>query len=221
MISQSSGTVFGLGLALLLVVVLVRDVLERLARRADTDSLSGLLNREAFERQRDALLLLRAAGGTPLSLVLCDLDHFKQVNDTYGHAAGDRVIEAFARLLAESTNEGQAAGRIGGEEFAVLLPDANLAAARLFAENLRSAFSVTSIVGPSDSCTASFGVAEAMPGESGDDFQARTDAALYAAKRGGRDCVRVASPSEVEGRSADQRPVADQSRPSRSVSSLK
>lgn len=207
MISQSSGTVLGLCLALLLVVVLVRDVRERLARRADTDSLSGLFNRQAFERQRDALLLQRADGGTPLSLVLCDLDHFKRINDTHGHAAGDRVIEAFARLLAESTREGQAAGRIGGEEFAVLLPDANLAAARLFAENLRSAFAVIPVAGPTSGryCTASFGVAEALPGEAGDDLQARADAALYAAKRSGRDCVRVASSNEIEARFSGQR----------------
>jgi diguanylate cyclase (GGDEF)-like protein len=200
MISQSSGTVLGLGTALLLGAIVVRDVLEGMAARADTDSLSGLFNRQAFERQRDAMLLQRE-GGPPLSLVLCDLDDFKLVNDTYGHAAGDRVISEFGRLLTQSTRDGQPASRIGGEEFAVLLPGANLAAARLFAEHLRTAFAVMPIEGLASGhhCTASFGVAEATAGETGEELQARADAALYAAKRGGRDCVRVATPSEVNG----------------------
>jgi len=201
MVSQSSGTVLGLMVALLLFIVLVRDILETLATRSETDPLSGLLNRRGFEERRDHALRQRASSGLPVSLVLCDLDHFKAVNDTHGHAVGDRVIVAFATLLAERAAGHHAVGRVGGEEFAILLPGANLPAARLFAETLRSAFAATSIPGlrPDQHFTASFGVAEAGRGESGAELQARADAALYAAKRGGRDCVRSAEPTPVGG----------------------
>src|SRR5690606_17702380 len=195
MISQSSGTVLGIAFALTLAIVLVREMFEALAERADTDSLSGLFNRQAFERRRDALMAQRTGNGLPLSLVLCDLDDFKQVNDNLGHAAGDRAIREFARLLSEGAGTGRIAGRIGGEEFAVVLPGANLAAARLLAEHVRAAFAITPIpaLGAEHFCTASFGVAERLPGETGEQLQARADAALYAARRSGRDCVRVAT----------------------------
>lgn len=201
MISQSSGTVLGLGVALLLFAVLVRDILEAFATRSETDALSGLLNRRGFEKRRDSILHRRPASGRPVSLVLCDLDGFKAVNDTHGHAAGDSVIIAFAKLLAASAADHYAVGRVGGEEFAIVLPTTNLSAARLFAENLRAAFSAATIpsFGPAERFTASFGVAEASLGETGAELQARTDAALYAAKRSGRDCVRAAQPQIFSG----------------------
>ena len=201
MVSQSSGTVLGLSVALLIFVVLMRDVLETLETRSETDPLSGLLNRRGFEERRDHALRQLAATGLPVSLVMCDLDHFKAINDTHGHAVGDGVIVAFATLLAGRAAGHHAVGRVGGEEFAILLPGANLPAARLFAENLRSAVAATAIAGlhQDQHFTASFGVAEAGRNESGADLQARADAALYAAKRGGRDCVRAAEPTASAG----------------------
>lgn len=201
MVSQSVGTVLGLSIALLLFVVLVRDLLEALAARSVTDPLSGLLNRRGFEERRDQALRQRSANGLPVSLVLCDLDRFKQINDTHGHAAGDLVIVAFAGLLAGRADAGQTVARIGGEEFAVVLPGANLVSARLFAEALRSAFATAEVPGLSADrhFTASFGVAEAGPHETGEELQLRADAALYAAKHAGRDCVRTAEPALVSG----------------------
>ncbi|PDQ19180.1 GGDEF domain-containing protein, partial [Mesorhizobium sanjuanii] len=118
---------------------------------------------------------------------------FKNINDNFGHASGDRVIEAFAGLLREAAADHHVAGRLGGEEFAIILPGTNLAAARLFAEGTRNAFGTLPVEGlPQDHrCTASFGVAELQPGEGFAGLTQRADEALYQAKRGGRDRVRI------------------------------
>ena len=197
MISMGLGTIFGIGVALMTLVVLVHDLLLDLTTKSETDTLSGLLNRRGFE-QRSAGALSGAAGqGMPVSLVIADLDHFKSINDNFGHAMGDRVIAAFAGFLRKVADGHHVAGRIGGEEFAIILPGANLAAARLFAEGARGAFAAISIDGLPKDCrfTASFGVAELDQGEGIAELLVRADAALYAAKNEGRDCVRVARPS--------------------------
>ncbi|MBN9242580.1 MAG: GGDEF domain-containing protein [Mesorhizobium sp.] len=195
LVSQSLGTVFAMALALLMLVILVRDALGEAAARSETDALSGLLNRGGFERQAGAMLLHAAGQGRPIALVLADLDHFKAINDTFGHACGDRVIQSFAVLLREAGMRGAVAGRIGGEEFAVLLPGANLVAGRLFAEGARSAFGTLPIdpLPAERRCTASFGVAELLPAESFWDLMRRADEALYGAKKAGRDQVRASS----------------------------
>ncbi|GAA4123735.1 GGDEF domain-containing protein [Aminobacter aganoensis] len=200
MISQALGTVFALSIALMLLVILVRDILADATQKSETDALSGLLNRGGFQRQAAIALREAERQGLPVTLVISDLDHFKSINDTYGHLSGDRVIEAFARFIHESKVGHHIAGRIGGEEFAIILPGTHLAAARLFAEGARSAFSALPIEGlPSNQrFTASFGVAELVTGEFIDQLMRRADAALYEAKKDGRDCVRVASGSVVE-----------------------
>ena len=185
-----------LALALLLIVILVGELLFAITTQSRTDELSGLLNRRGFQQQLDLALRARIASGLPLSLIIGDLDHFKQVNDTYGHASGDRVIVAFSSMLRGMMAQSHIAGRIGGEEFAILLPGANMAAARLFAENARQSFAGLGIAGlpAGRTFTASFGVAEASHGETAAALQLRADAALYDAKRAGRDCVRTAAP---------------------------
>ncbi|TGT11099.1 GGDEF domain-containing protein, partial [Mesorhizobium sp. M8A.F.Ca.ET.213.01.1.1] len=133
-----------------------------------TDPLSGLLNRRGFE-ERAALLLDQCAKAKfPVAMVLADLDHFKALNDQHGHAVGDRVIADFAAKLAAAAGARGIAGRIGGEEFAVLLPLSDLAAARLFAEAIRTLYSAGSVDGlpPGMKVTASFGVA-ARTGDEG------------------------------------------------------
>ena len=194
LLSQSMGTVFVVAIALALLVILVRDILLDAATRTETDPLSGLLNRGGFERYARAAIDSASRLGMPVSLVVSDLDRFKSINDTFGHASGDGVIAAFAEFLRSSITEHQLAGRIGGEEFAVLLPGTNMVAARLFAEGARSAFSTASIAGLPDTrrVTASFGVAEYVAGESFSDLFARADKALYLAKESGRDCVKIA-----------------------------
>ncbi|MBS3647881.1 GGDEF domain-containing protein [Pseudaminobacter sp. 19-2017] len=193
LISQTLGTVFGLAVALLTLLMLVRDIVLEATKRSEMDTLSGLLNRGGFERHGAAALERCLARGLPSSLVVVDLDHFKSVNDTYGHAVGDRVIEALAGLL-KTASSSQVAARLGGEEFAILLPGSNLATARLYAEGLRSAFSALSVKGLPENVrfTASFGVAELIGSEDLAALSSRADMALYAAKRAGRDCVRMA-----------------------------
>ena len=195
LVSQSLGTVFALAMALLTLAILVRDVLAEVTSRSETDTLSRLLNRGAFTRQAEQAVLGAMRQGVPVALVIADLDHFKSINDNFGHASGDRVIETFAGSLREAAAGHHVAGRIGGEEFAIILPGTNLAAARLFAEGTRSAFGALRIDGlPADiSCTASFGVAELHPGETIADLMRRADEALYLAKNAGRDCVRVSA----------------------------
>ncbi|MBN9072689.1 MAG: GGDEF domain-containing protein [Rhizobiales bacterium] len=193
LISQSLATVFALGIALTLIIKVVHGMVAEATARSETDTLSGLLNRRGFETRAARAVERANRHGFPLCIVVCDLDHFKAVNDTYGHAAGDRVLVSFAALLKESLTEKHVAGRIGGEEFVSLLSGVNLSTARLFAEGARTAFSARTMDGlPSGHrCTASFGVAQLQSGESLASLMARADAALYAAKRGGRDRVHV------------------------------
>lgn len=199
LVSQSMGSVFGIATALLMLVILARDNLADATARSETDMLSGLLNRGGFEARADLALQEASRKGLPVSLVISDLDRFKLVNDTFGHASGDKVIVTFAGFLRSALADHHVAGRIGGEEFAILLPGANLVAARLFAEGARSAFSALRIEGMpvAKRFTASFGVAELAPGDHIADLMDRADKALYLAKNSGRDCVKIAPPDRI------------------------
>ncbi len=192
--SQSMGTVFAMAIALMLLVILVRDTLADATARSEADALSGLLNRGGFEARAGEAIEGARRLGNPVSLIICDLDHFKAVNDTFGHASGDRVIVTFSGFLRSAMAGHHVAGRIGGEEFAILLPGTNLVAARLFAEGARNAFSALAIEGMPETkrFTASFGVAELTQGETVTDLMERADKALYLAKNSGRDCVKIA-----------------------------
>ncbi len=132
--------------------------------------------------------------GTPLSLVLLDLDRFKAVNDTYGHPFGDVVLAEAARRLRAGLRDSDAFGRLGGEEFGVLLPMTDEAAAAETAERLAAALRDVPVTRGSGSVivTASFGVAAVEPAKGFDAARERADRALYAAKRLGRDRVEVA-----------------------------
>jgi diguanylate cyclase (GGDEF)-like protein len=189
--SQSLGTVLGVAIALTLLVILVRDLIVEITVQSRTDKLSGLLNRRGFEEGRDEVMRRRSRNGLPVSLVLCDLDRFKGINDSYGHSVGDEVILTFAQLLKRVAAEHHVVGRVGGEEFAILLPGTNLAAARIMAEGIRMAYSAAVVPGisPETSLTASFGVAEASRGETAEDLFRRADHALYEAKSSGRNRV--------------------------------
>jgi diguanylate cyclase (GGDEF)-like protein len=156
-----------------------------------TDVQTGLLNRRA---------LFDVYGGGPLAkhtaVIVFDLDDFKSVNDRYGHAAGDQVLMRFAETLRESVRDGDAAARVGGEEFAVVLPRVNLALANLIAERVRVAFGRETLgAGQAEfRCTVSAGVAFAQDDDQSFDKVLRdADGALYMAKRAGRN--RVVSPA--------------------------
>lgn len=195
-ISLSMSAICALALALTMLAMFARDVLRDVTQRAEIDPMSGVLNRGGFARQVELALRDAAVHGLPVSLVLADLDHFKQVNDTLGHASGDRVIEAFGTFIRSAGEHRLIAGRIGGEEFAMVLPGVNLAGARLFAENARTSFGSLAIAGLpiQRRFTASFGVAEGYPDEGLDSMLRRSDEALYRAKAEGRNAVRTALP---------------------------
>lgn len=193
-ISQSAGAMLLMANGLVMLLIILRDVMAEMAARSQTDQLSGLLNRRGFEERADPLLSTTLRAALPGAMVVADLDHFKAINDTYGHAAGDQVIAAFATVLGATAGERAVVGRLGGEEFGAFIPGANLAAARLYAEGVRAGFSGLSIasLGPDLRVSASFGVAQLQAGDSLSDLLRRSDAALYEAKKGGRDRVCVA-----------------------------
>lgn len=195
--SQSLGAILQVATGLLMLMLLVRDMLVEITARSETDPLSAVYNRRGFEERAASGL---NNPGVPAALVLADLDAFKSINDNYGHDIGDQVIVAFAALLRDTAPPKAVVGRIGGEEFAVFVPGANLAIARLLAETLRTGFATLSVPGvpPFVRCTASFGVAERLGGEGLSGLRRRADAALYTAKRDGRDRVAVATDPDAD-----------------------
>lgn len=203
--SQSMGAISAIAVALLLLAVMGRDILADMLTRSQTDALSGLLNRGGFESHAGLAVEKARTHALPVSVVIADLDHFKSINDKFGHAGGDRVIVSFADFIHSAMTNQHVAGRIGGEEFAILLPGTNVVAARLFAEGARNAFSSLEIDGlPSDKrVTASFGVAELGEQETISELLARADKALYLAKASGRDCVKIAARADKRRESDD------------------
>ncbi|MBL8670683.1 MAG: diguanylate cyclase [Alphaproteobacteria bacterium] len=168
----------------------LRDELERLAT---TDPLTGASNRRAFMDASDLeIKRARRYGGT-LAVVMADIDYFKRINDTFGHAAGDQALKAIVRTFRGSLRPMDVLGRLGGEEFAILLPGVDAQAALRTAERLRSlvkAIVVTAEDNREVRFTVSFGVAMLEPGEETiEQALRRSDAGLYAAKAAGRDCV--------------------------------
>lgn len=162
-----------------------------LDRQARTDVLTGLLNRRGFETQMAFALALAHRSGRPLSLITVDVDHFKRVNDTYGHETGDDVLQRLAFTLKERLRSSDVVARLGGEEFVVLLPDTDLAGAQAIAHTLVAAMDEQRdpVVGR---ITISAGVATLKGAEKeGADILRRADAALYEAKGQGRNRVCV------------------------------
>lgn len=164
---------------------------------AERDHLSGALTRRAFIAELDKRIALYTRHRRPAALVLLDIDHFKQINDRYGHPAGDRVIEAVSALCKGLSRPSDAFGRIGGEEFGLLLPDTRDTDALAVANRIRSAIERFEITNdPPLHVTASLGVATIGAGRmSSETWLAAADAALYRAKRAGRN---QAVPASVE-----------------------
>ena len=169
---------------------------ERLVARAtlaETDALTGLGTRHYMEEKVPTLCAECDTRGLELSLLVLDLDHFKRVNDTLGHQAGDRVLAALGKLLIAKIRDSDVAVRFGGEEFLTFLPATELDEAAVVAERVRAAvagFDASSIA-PDLKLSVSIGVAERARGESIEALLKRTDAALYRAKDGGRNRVEL------------------------------
>lgn len=164
---------------------------EQLNVLSTTDSLTGLWNRRYFEQRVTYEMSRSNRYGQALSMLLFDIDHFKWVNDTHGHVAGDRVLTHLSTVTQELLRATDLPCRWGGEEFMVLMPNTGPKDAVTVAEKLRCAFA-RHVIPEVGVVTASFGVASYLPKESLDSWIIRTDDALYAAKRGGRDTVRLA-----------------------------
>lgn len=165
---------------------------ETLLDLSTRDPLTGLANRGSALAEFQNRFGLSLRYGRPLSVVVCDLDHFKQVNDTYGHGAGDFVLQGFGERLLANLREADLAGRIGGEEFLVVLPETDLTGARPFAERLRKAVAAVPFALPGGglTVTCSLGIAERSPADlEPGQLLARGDAALYRAKGEGRNRV--------------------------------
>ena len=170
----------------------------QLQELAQHDGLTALLNRRHWESCLDREFSRHTRYNNPASLVLFDIDHFKMLNDTHGHPAGDEVIRQVAGVTRLMVRDTDYAGRYGGEEFVVLLPDTPLEGARLFAERLRKAIEELNIVHEQQSlkCTVSIGVACTHPGmPSYQMLIEEADKALYQAKSAGRNRVRQSSES--------------------------
>ncbi len=171
----------------------------QLIELATTDFLTGLSNRRHFiDRMEDQLARAQRSLDLPITVLMLDLDHFKSVNDTHGHATGDAVLRHFARLMQESLRKIDTAGRVGGEEFAILLPAADAEAALSFAERLRHTVATTPLIqdGQPVPVTVSIGITTMLPSDASADMTlGRADEALYRAKAGGRNRVEVANPT--------------------------
>ncbi len=180
-------------------IVLLRDAssethmeaqLQDLSEQATTDSLTAVSNRAAFDEAHGRLVDRGLAQGATFSIILCDIDRFKQVNDRFGHQAGDQVLVQFARLLQRCSRGDDVVARYGGEEFVLLCPECDNATAARRAEQIR--FELARLPQPAlemAPVTASFGVTELQPGDTAESMLRRADRALYQAKDAGRNQV--------------------------------
>lgn len=160
----------------------------KLLSQATTDVLTGLANRRAFDHQLDSEIDYSTNVSLPLSLIMLDIDHFKQLNDTFGHTGGDEVLMLIGNLLKNEMRASDSPARFGGEEFTVLLPNTGLEEAVLIAERIRR--QIESLKFEETSITASFGVATFDPqGDIGLNLVELADQALYQSKKSGRNCV--------------------------------
>lgn len=165
---------------------------EQMRHHAEHDDLTGLWNHRIIVERLHQEVDRSRRESTPLSLILVDLDHFKTVNDTFGHASGDVVLKRIGSIFQRSTRSYDWVGRFGGEEFLLILPGSGIAGARSRAEQLRKTVEETCIFdGERDiRITASFGVASGFP-QNYDALLQAADAAMYRAKASGRNCVTV------------------------------
>ena len=198
-----TAAILTLMLASSVLATILSDQIRDMQTRSQSDPLTGLPLRRGFEERVDRKLAESEETNVPVSLIIADIDHFKQVNDLWGHQAGDRAIESFGRLIARNVRRTDIAGRIGGEEFCVLVWNCDHEEARGLAERLRKTFAAMPHDGINDDVrlTASFGVTTVRRREGYVRAFSRADQALYEAKQAGRD--RVVLAAGTQGRWAD------------------
>jgi len=179
-------------------IVRLQEEVVRARQDALSDGLTGLANRRRFDLALTACLAEAAQQPNGPSLLLADIDYFKNINDSYGHLFGDKVIRAIAQILQDNVKGRDVAARYGGEEFVILLPDTPLDGAQALAEKIRRTVAACRILRGNkddfvDAISISIGVAHYQGGESANDFVARADSALYASKVQGRNRVTAAA----------------------------
>jgi diguanylate cyclase (GGDEF)-like protein len=183
------------------VIVLQRSLMhQQLQAAARTDAKTGLLNATAWQREADTEIARVLRAGESLALLLADVDHFKRVNDTYGHLAGDEVLRGLATELRQQVRGSDVVGRFGGEEFVVLLPRADADEACKIAERLRYRASLMGVYADGVALNVTISIGVAVLGTHGRDLfelLAAADLALYRAKDEGRDQVRVYAPDDA------------------------
>lgn len=211
-INMVINAIISLFLALALLASIFEAKLREQHREDSRDALSGLATRAEFERAAARLFAKANKDETNVFMIVADIDHFKRINDKWGHSAGDRVIAEFAALIGRSIRDTDICGRIGGEEFCVLVSNCRAENARNLADRLRAD---TELLFPKSAdrhlaVTASFGIAGWRPGESYSKAFKRADAALYAAKNGGRN--QVCTEDSLSRRENDQI-LSDESSP--------
>jgi diguanylate cyclase (GGDEF)-like protein len=202
---------YAVGIVFVVFLLLSERALAMHKQAASIDPLTGILNRRGFVEQSLRAIEREAGHGGPVSLLMFDLDHFKRINDRFGHPAGDEILKLFAVVLANGLRTNDLAGRMGGEEFAALVPG-SVEQGLIAAERVREAFANSGIAiedGPVDT-SVSVGVAAGPAGTELDVLLAAADAALYRAKRGGRNRVETAAglalPREVRRLHSARRP---------------
>lgn len=183
------------GLPIAAVVVMQNEryrlLSEQLAHLSSIDQMTGLLNRQTFLDRLDLLLFTQAAKQSGGVFAYVDADHFKQLNDRYGHALGDKVIQLLARHIRMATREGDLCARLGGEEFGIFLVGATLDQAAVIAERLRGDVNASErkLDLPGVTISVSIGMAAHRPGEGAQATMQAADRSLYAAKNDGRNAV--------------------------------
>ena len=171
----------------------LKEANDTIARLARTDSLTGLANRRTLDEALQREIARADRQKENLSVIMADLDHFKAINDTYGHLAGDQVLAGAASVLEHESRPYDLAARYGGEEFVLLLPEVSEGDAIATAERIRAEVEKIAVPGCSRKITISLGVATWIIGETPDQFVARADSALYRAKGSGRNRVEAAA----------------------------
>jgi diguanylate cyclase (GGDEF)-like protein len=191
LISQSLTAVLMVAVGLTLLAALVLEIMAVQRTESEIDTLSGLANRRGFDRGVHAALY-EATTKHSHALILCDIDHFKRINDTFGHHIGDLVIQSFGARLRKGAPQNSVIGRLGGEEFAIFLPDHPIDVAVQLAQKLRLEVMSLPELPPDISITASFGVAPVTPEADITAAYRSADQALYNAKNAGRNRVKIA-----------------------------
>jgi diguanylate cyclase (GGDEF)-like protein len=172
------------------------------AALAITDGMTGLANHRAFQEELNRQMARANRSQSSVALLLLDVDFFKQFNDTYGHPAGDDILETVASIIQNTVREGDYPARYGGEEFAVILPDTRVDSGLLVAERIRSA--IANYPFPHRKITVSIGITASLPTELSNCVIQRADVALYEAKSAGRNCVKIFLPVDTEANDAEE-----------------